>query len=145
MVSHAGFLRQNWGGDDADFLALVRGLYAEADRVKDLPTGDAVEALRAIASELPGLDDDEREVLRYVARLTVRPRDMSAADLERLRAAGFEDRAIHDINHVANCFAYMNRLADGLGVTLLQSRHALARELFGADAVARHVAWGAGG
>ena len=43
---------------------------------------------------------------------------VAAADVEALRAAGFDDRAIHDICAIAAYFAFVNRLAEGLGVEL---------------------------
>ena len=38
--------------------------------------------------------------------------------LQGLRAAGFSDRAILDIAQVVAYYAYVNRIADGLGVSL---------------------------
>ena len=43
---------------------------------------------------------------------------MIAADVIALREAGFSDTAILDINQVTSYYAYVNRLADGLGVEL---------------------------
>lgn len=43
---------------------------------------------------------------------------MVEADVIALRAAGFSDSAILDINQVTGYYAYVNRLADGLGVEL---------------------------
>ena len=57
-------------------------------------------------------------MLDYVVRLTLRPWDMGPSDVERLREQGFSDVAILDINQVTGYFAYVNRLADGLGVEL---------------------------
>ena len=57
-------------------------------------------------------------MLDYVAKLTCSPGDMAAEDVDKLRSAGFDDRAILDIAQVAAYYAYVNRLADGLGVTL---------------------------
>ena len=54
----------------------------------------------------------------YVEKLTLRPWDMIAADITALREAGFSDSAILDINQVTSYYAYVNRLADGLGVEL---------------------------
>lgn len=54
----------------------------------------------------------------YVEKLTLRPRDMIAADITALREAGFSDSAILDINQVTSYYAYVNRLADGLGLEL---------------------------
>ncbi len=57
-------------------------------------------------------------MLDYAAKLTDRPPDMIAEDVQRLREAGFSDRAILDINQIVAYFAYVNRVADGLGVEL---------------------------
>ena len=57
-------------------------------------------------------------MLDYVVKLTRTPWDMEPADVEALRAAGFDDTSILDINQVAGYFAFVNRLADGLGVEL---------------------------
>lgn len=57
-------------------------------------------------------------MLDYVAKLTERPADMIESDIHRLREMGFKDRAILDINQIAAYYAYVNRIADGLGVDL---------------------------
>lgn len=57
-------------------------------------------------------------MLNYVVKLTLTPWDMVPSDVEELREEGFSDRAILDINQVTGYFAYVNRLADGLGVEL---------------------------
>ena len=41
---------------------------------------------------------------------------MSPADLDVLRAASFDDRAIHDATQVIAYFNYITRIADALGV-----------------------------
>ena len=41
---------------------------------------------------------------------------MSPTDLDRLRAAGLDDRGIHDGVQVVAYFNYITRVADGLGV-----------------------------
>jgi alkylhydroperoxidase family enzyme len=41
-----------------------------------------------------------------------------AEDLQSLRAHGFADRAIHDACAIAAYFAFVNRIANGLGVDL---------------------------
>ena len=60
----------------------------------------------------------DRAMLDYAAKLTETPSDVGAADIDRLRAAGFDDRGIHDICAIAAYFAFVNRIADGLGVEL---------------------------
>ncbi len=57
-------------------------------------------------------------MLEYAEKLTLRPWDMTKHDVDELRTAGFSDTAILDINQIAGYFAFVNRLADGLGVEL---------------------------
>ncbi len=57
-------------------------------------------------------------MLDYAAKLTSRPSDMIESDLIKLRDNGFNDRSILDINQIIAYFAYVNRVADGLGVEL---------------------------
>ncbi len=64
------------------------------------------------------LDETDRAMLAYVEKLTLRPWEMVNEDVLALRAAGFSDAAILDINQVTSYYAYVNRLADGLGVEL---------------------------
>ena len=57
-------------------------------------------------------------MLVYAEKLTLEPWSMQPADVETLRQAGFDDRAILDINQITGYYAFVNRLADGLGVEL---------------------------
>ncbi len=57
-------------------------------------------------------------MLDYAVKLTHEPQAMSESDVATLRSAGFDDTAILDIVQVAAYFAFVNRLADGLGVEL---------------------------
>ena len=57
-------------------------------------------------------------MLEYAVKLTLTPWDMSETDVVALREAGFSDSATLDINQVTGYYAYVNRLADGLGVEL---------------------------
>lgn len=60
----------------------------------------------------------ERALVAYAEALTLTPGEMTAAHVEALRAAGLDDRAIHDACAVVAYFAFVNRIADGLGVEL---------------------------
>lgn len=71
------------------------------------------EDYRAVELELP-----ERAMLDFAAKLTERPQAMKKQDVEALRGQGFSDRAIHDIVVVTAYYAFVNRVADGLGVEL---------------------------
>lgn len=55
-------------------------------------------------------------MLDYTAQLTRDPAKICPAHLDRLRQVGFDDRGILQINLIASWFAYINRVADGLGV-----------------------------
>jgi len=65
-----------------------------------------------------GLSAPRQAMLGYVEKLTLRPQGTTEADVASLRDAGFSDRDILDICEVAAYYAYVNRIADGLGVTL---------------------------
>ncbi len=60
----------------------------------------------------------DRVMLDYAMKLTRTPAEMTAADVEALRQADFDDRMIHDICAITGYFAFVNRIADGLGVQL---------------------------
>ena len=58
----------------------------------------------------------ERVMLDYVVKLTKDATKVWKDDHERMRAAGFEDKAILQITLIAAWFNYINRVADALGV-----------------------------
>jgi uncharacterized peroxidase-related enzyme len=55
--------------------------------------------------------------LAYAKKLTINPAAMVEADAEQLRATGWEDGEILEINQVTSYFCYANRTVLGLGVT----------------------------
>jgi uncharacterized protein YciW len=57
-------------------------------------------------------------MLAYAVRLTEAPGRMQRTDVVALGDAGFSDRDILDITEVTAYYAYVNRVADGLGVTV---------------------------
>ncbi len=60
----------------------------------------------------------QRAMLDYADKLTRDPGALRAADMQALRTAGLDDRSILDLNQTVSYFAYVNRVADGLGVTV---------------------------
>jgi uncharacterized peroxidase-related enzyme len=62
------------------------------------------------------LSPPDRAMLDYVAQITRDATKITAEDIAKLRAVGFDDRAILQINLIASWFNYINRVADGLGV-----------------------------
>ncbi len=76
--------------------------------------------LAALASDYrrAELGAPDRAMLDYAVKLTRKPGEMTAGDAEALRKQGFDDRGIHDICAIAAYYAFVNRIADGLGVEL---------------------------
>lgn len=64
------------------------------------------------------LTEAERAMLEYAVKLTLEPWHMVEADVAALRDVGFSDADILDINQITGYYAFVNRLADGLGVAL---------------------------
>lgn len=69
----------------------------------------------ARSADVPPAD---RAMLDYALTLTLAPDTVTAERVAALRGAGFDDRAIHDICAVTAYYAFVNRIADGLGVEL---------------------------
>jgi uncharacterized peroxidase-related enzyme len=76
--------------------------------------------LERIESDWPtaGLDDRRVAMLGFAESLTRTPGSTNAEDVEALRVVGFTDRDVLDIVDVIAYYAYANRIADGLGITL---------------------------
>ncbi len=62
------------------------------------------------------MSEADRALCAFAAGLTHEQHRMSPGDLDRLRALGFDDRAIHDAVQVIGYFNYITRVADALGV-----------------------------
>jgi len=74
-----------------------------------------VEALEKDYTTAP-ITQQERVMLDYVVKLTKDATKVCKDDHGRLRAAGFDDKAILQITLIASWFNYINRVADALGV-----------------------------
>lgn len=79
---------------------------------------EADEFVHAIARDwkTAPLTEQDMALCKFAEKLTHTPANMSPADLDELRAIGFDDRAIHDATQVISYFNYINRIADALGV-----------------------------
>lgn len=66
--------------------------------------------------KLVQLPEADQAMLAYSDKLTRTPAEVTAADVESLRQAGFSDEQILSINLIAGYFNFVNRLALGLGV-----------------------------
>jgi uncharacterized peroxidase-related enzyme len=74
-----------------------------------------IEALKKDYTIAP-ISEQERVMLGYVVKLTKDATKVWKDDHDRLRAAGFDDKAILQITLIASWFNYINRVADSLGV-----------------------------
>lgn len=81
--------------------------------VRQLREGD--EDLEALA---PLLELRERAMLAYATKLTRTPSLVTAEDVQQLRSAGLDDRAVLDLAQVVAYFCYANRIVLGLGAEL---------------------------
>jgi uncharacterized peroxidase-related enzyme len=62
------------------------------------------------------IPQQDRVMLDYVVQLTRDATRIGPSHHDRLRAVGFDDRAILQITLIAAWFNYINRVADALGV-----------------------------
>ena len=76
---------------------------------------ELVEAIRR-DYHTAAISEPDRVMIDYVVTLTRDATRIGKADLDRLRAAGFDDRGILQITLIASWFNYINRVADALGV-----------------------------
>jgi len=83
----------------------------------DGPAADAL--VHAVASDWrsAALPRARACLCAFAEKLTFDQHRVSAADLDALRAHGFDDRAIHDAVQVIAYFNYVTRVADGLAST----------------------------
>jgi alkylhydroperoxidase family enzyme len=78
-------------------------------------------------SDWPGLNAAERAMLHYAHELTFDPASVSEEHVSTIRAAGFSDRAILEINLAVAYMNFVNRIAEGLGVEIEPSLAAFRR------------------
>lgn len=65
-----------------------------------------------------GLPEKQVRMLAFVERLAATPPASSREAVAALREAGWSDAAVLDIVQVVAYFAFVNRIAEGLGVEL---------------------------
>lgn len=80
-------------------------------------TEPGLQALVATDHTKAKLSPRERAIADHAVLLSRTPGGVTAADVEKLRKAGLDDRAILDVTLVTAYFAFANRVASGLGLT----------------------------
>ena len=79
------------------------------------------------------LSRPDRAMLDYATKLTRAPWTVDESDVQSLHDAGFGDADILDIEQVVAYFAYVNRIADRLGVRVEPEKRDEIRKATGAD------------
>ncbi len=75
------------------------------------------------------IDPRMRPVFDFVRKLTLSPEKITRADVDAIFAAGWDDRAVHDVTAICGLFNLMSRFVDGLGIELPESYRQLAAQL----------------
>ncbi len=85
-------------------------------KLRETGFDDDQTALLATDPDALELPPQDAAVVRYAAKLTRDPGSVDEADIEELRAVGFDDLAILDANAQCAHLNYVNRVATGLGI-----------------------------
>ena len=88
----------------------LRRLLADDDRA------NAIRAAFEAGTADTAFDAKEQAAVLYTERLTRDPAGMTPDTVEAMRAAGWDDGEILEINQVAAYFSYANRTVLGLGI-----------------------------
>ncbi len=85
--------------------------------IDDDPKADRIE--RAFEARRPSdaFEASECALFDYAQMLTLSPASVAQADIETMRAAGYDDGEILEVNQIVCYFNYVNRSLNGLGVT----------------------------
>lgn len=124
---------------------MTQALVAAGEEAARVPLEEGVLVAQAridSVAQQARLEPGDRELLHFVARVTLGPRTLRREHHSPLLTAGASEQEIFDFVQVISCFSYMNRLADALGVVLLPHQQEWAERLLGQDAVRAHLEWG---
>jgi alkylhydroperoxidase family enzyme len=62
------------------------------------------------------LSERERALCTVAEKMSLTPREMTAADWQPLRDLGFDDEGLLEVGHLIAIFNYFPRMADGFGL-----------------------------
>lgn len=79
---------------------------------------EALEASLIGGSTPASLSGSDAAIVAFARKLTRAPSAVTQRDIAELRERGLSDREIYDVTSIAGFFAYVNRIAQGLGVPL---------------------------
>ena len=82
----------------------------------DTERGHAIRtAMETGSIDAAPVDAAQKAAMHYAEKLALRPAEMVASDVDALRAAGWTDGEVLEINQVVSYFCYANRTVLGLG------------------------------
>lgn len=95
----------------------------------------------AIARDFRGakLDAKDEAMLEYAQKITLVPSEVTEADVERLKQAGWNDAEILDIAAVTSYRNFITRIADALGVQLSEDYANLRKDYLDALMVGKKL------
>jgi uncharacterized peroxidase-related enzyme len=79
------------------------------------------------------------ELLSFAEKVTRDASQVTRDDIERLRSAGFSDRAVLDTAHIAGFFSYMNRVVQALGADTRSGAFVATKEETTPEVAAREL------
>jgi alkylhydroperoxidase family enzyme len=85
------------------------------------------------------LDGKDKAMLEYAEKITIAPSEVSAADVERLKQAGWTEVEILDIAAVTSYRNFITRIADALGVQLSEDYANLRKDYLAALMVGKKL------
>lgn len=76
--------------------------------------------ISGLLEDLPSsaVDQKMKPVLAYISKLTTTPTRMTQADADAVFDAGWSEQALYDAVEVCCLYNFMNRLVEGLGLTV---------------------------
>jgi uncharacterized peroxidase-related enzyme len=77
---------------------------------------EALDAVMACDLDSSSITDEQRALLGFARKVTNDSRDITPADIEALRTAGWSDLQIAEAIHVTALFASFNRIANAFGL-----------------------------
>lgn len=86
--------------------------------------------------EATPVDEPTKSALRYAQKLTEAPNRLTPNDADAVRAAGWNDEALHDIVSICSLFNLMNRLVSGLGIIADDSYYSTIADRISAEGYA---------
>ena len=103
---------------DCEYARVCHGANYRRHRSDDAESTQLLAALEAGSWRETVTDRRLYAALVYTEKLTLRPAQMNAQDVDRLREVGFDDREISHLVQLGASFAYWARLINGLGIRL---------------------------